>query len=86
MNKLEMFILVVVVLVLQCLMGCSTKKHYEYYPPTEEHCVVLEKEDGTKEIRGAIKSEVVEETFTLGTSDMASGERNYLPINLGNVN
>lgn len=86
MNWFSMFVLVVVVLVLQALLGCSTKKHYEYYPPTDEYSVVIEKEDGTKEIRGAIKSEVTEETFTLGTSDMSNGERNYLPINLGNVN
>lgn len=87
MKTLEVSVIVAVIFVVSCLLSsCCVRRHVEYYPPTEEYNVVVENEKGERVIRGAIKSEVTEEEFTLGTGRMDGGSRSYLPINIGNVN
>ena len=38
------------------------------------------------DVHGRIVEAFYDDSFTLGSADMDSGERNYLPINIGNVN
>ena len=71
--------IIVTFIIFILLIGCRSVTYREYYEGIE-----VTREDG--QVHGALKLEQITSEFTLGTGSMDNGERNYLPINVGNVN